>query len=223
MAKRVALTMVERTMARRMLQSAREIPQFSATVEVNFDKVAAWRCRISRERRVSVTALFVWLTARALLKHPRLNAQFDDDAILVHSNVNMAVAIETSEGLVAPVIRKAETLSLSETAEVLKDLTDRATRKRLSLGDFKEATFTISNLGMFGLTRFAPIINPPQAAILAVGAIRRVMQADEEGKPVVSQIVDLTVTADHRVLSGVEVALFLRTLRDSVETAEFVK
>ena len=113
---RLPLNMTQKTMARRMQQSARDIPQFSVSMELDADKLAACRSQINSEienqaRRVSVTALLIWLTARTLLKHPRLNAQFDQDAIIQHNTVSMAVATDTPEGLTAPVIQQAETLS----------------------------------------------------------------------------------------------------------------
>jgi pyruvate dehydrogenase E2 component (dihydrolipoamide acetyltransferase) len=222
---RVPLSMTQKTVAKRMLQSARDIPQFSVSMELNADKLAACRSQINseienQEKRVSVTALLIWLTARTLLKHPRLNAEFDQDAVIQHNTVNMAVATDTPTGLTAPVIQRAETLSVYETADALRDLVARAAQKRLSLGDFKNATFTISNLGMFGVTRFIPLINPPQAAILAVGGPRTTMQTDAEGKLVSTRMMELTVTADHRILDGAEVARFLRTLQESVEGLE---
>jgi len=216
--------MTQKTAARRMLQSARDIPQFSVSMEISADKLAARRSRINadiedKESQISVTALLIWLTARALLEHPRLNARFDADAMIRHDRVNMAVAMDTPEGLTAPVIRRVETLSVYETAEALKDLAGRAAEKRLSLGDFTDATFTISNLGMFGVTAFAPLVNPPQAAILGVGGPRTTVETDANGNLVPAQVMELTVTADHRLLDGAEVARFLRTLRQSVESA----
>ena len=220
--------MTQKTAARRMLQSAREIPQFSVSMEVRADELDALRSRINadiedKESHVSVTTLLIWLTARALLKHPRLNAHFDEDAMIRHESVNMAVAMDTPQGLTAPVIRRAETLSVHETAEALKNLVGRAAEKRLSLSDFTDATFTISNLGMFGVTRFTPLINPPQAAILGVGGPRTTVETDDDGNLVPVEVIELTVTGDHRILDGAEVARFLRTLRESVKGNDAVE
>lgn len=221
---RVPLSMVQKTVARRMLESARDIPQFSVSMEVSADALAACRSRINadvedKENRVSVTALLIWLTARAMSEHPRLNARFDQDAMIRHDSVNMAVAMDTPQGLTAPVIRRAETLTVYETADALRDLVARAAAKRLSLNDFTDATFTISNLGMFGVTRFTPLINPPQSAILGVGGPRTIVQTDDDGNLVPSQVIELTVTGDHRLLDGAEVARFLQTLRQRVDSA----
>jgi len=220
--------MMQKTAARRMLQSARDIPQFSVSMEISADALSAVRNRINaeiedKERQVSVTALLIWLTARALLEHPRLNARFDEDAMIRHDSVNMAVAMDTPQGLTAPVIRRVETLSVHETAAALKDLVGRATAKRLSLSDFADATFTISNLGMFGVTRFTPLVNPPQAAILGVGGPRTTVETDDGGNLVAAQVIELTVTGDHRLLDGAEVARFLRTLRESVKEEDVLE
>ncbi len=222
--RRVPLSMMQKTAARRMLQSARDIPQFSVSTELSADELAAWRSRINapiqqKERQVSVTALLIWLTARALVEHPRLNTRFDDDAMVCHESVNMAVAIDTPEGLTAPVLRRAETLSIYDTAQALKELAARAAAKRLSLSDFTDATFTLSNLGMFGVARFTPLINPPQAAIMGVSGPRKTVQTDGQGNLAAAEVIELTVTADHRLLDGAEVARFLQTLQQRVQEA----
>ena len=218
---RIPLGMAQKTMAKRMLQSARDIPQFSVSWELDADQLAARRARINAEiedegRRVSVTALLIWLTARALGRQPRMNSRFDEDAAIQPAHVNMSVAMDTPYGLVVPVIREAETLSLEETAVALKDLAARAAAKRLTVADFADATFTITNLGMFGVTRFTPLINPPQGAIMGVGGPRTTVRTDAEGRLVAGRVIELTVTADHRILDGAEVARFLQTLGGSV-------
>jgi pyruvate dehydrogenase E2 component (dihydrolipoamide acetyltransferase) len=218
---RVPLGMVQKTMAKRMLQSARDIPQFSVSWELDADELAARRGRINagiadEERRVSVTALLIWLAAQALRRHPRLNSRFDEDAAIQPEHVNMAVAMDTAYGLVAPVIHAAETLSVEQTGAALKELTARALAKRLAMADFADATFTISNLGMFGVTRFTPLINPPQGAIMGVGGARTTVRTDPAGRLVAARVIELTVTADHRILDGAEVARFLQTLGGSV-------
>ena len=163
---RIPLGMAQKTMARRMLQSARDIPQFSVSWELDADQLAARRARINAEiedesQRVSVTALLIWLTAKALGRHPRMNSRFDEDAAIQPEHVNMSVAMDTPYGLVVPVIRMAETLSVEETGVALKELAARAAAKKLGMADYADATFTITNLGMFGVTRFTPLINPP--------------------------------------------------------------
>lgn len=218
---RIRLSMTQKTMAKRMLQSAREIPQFSVSMDLDADDLAAFRARLNegiaeKDSRVSVTALFVWLTSRALLEHPRLNACFDEDAILLHESVNMAVAMDTPQGLTAPVIRGAEALTVQETVAALRDLVTRAAGKRLALSDFVDATFTLSNMGMLGVTRFTPLVNPPQAAILGVSAPRQTVQVDADGRLVPARVLEVSVTGDHRVLDGAAVARFLQKLNESI-------
>jgi len=226
-AERVPLNMIQKTAAKRMLQSARDIPQFSVSVELDADRLGVWRRRINSVSKndgeqISVTGLLIWLVARTLVLHPRLNAQFDGDAMLQHKTVNMAVAVDTREGLVVPVIHQAEKLSVYETAATLKDLVTRAAAKRLVLSDFANATFTISNLGMLGVKRFTPLINPPQAAIMGVGAPQYIMQKDSAGNLIPVQVMEVTVTADHRILDGAEVARFLRSLQENMGNDSWV-
>ena len=218
---RVPLNMTRKTMARRMEQSAREIPQFAVSAELDADELMAGRSRINAaaaagEERVSVTAMLVWLAARALRRHPLLNARFEQDAALLHDAVNVAVAMDTPDGLKAPVIRQAGALTPVEIARSLKDLSVRAGSKRLAMGDFADATFTISNLGMFGVARFIPLVNPPQAAILGVGGLRTGVKLAEDGRLVPAKTLELTVAADHRILDGVAVARFLETIKEYV-------
>lgn len=222
---RVPLNMIQKTAAKRMLQSAQEVPQFSISRELDADELAALRSRINagieqKEDRVSFTALLISLTAKALMKHPRVNGQFDGDAVIQNDFVNMAVAMDTPQGLTVPVIHGADTLTVHEIAKALKDLIGRATRGRLSMKDFANATFTMSNLGMLGVARFTPLINPPQAAIMGVGAPRDSIRRDSEGGLAPAKVMEVTVTADHRVLDGAEVARFLQTLQDGVREME---
>jgi pyruvate dehydrogenase E2 component (dihydrolipoamide acetyltransferase) len=225
---RIPLNMTRKTMARRMEQSAREIPQFAVTVELDADELTAGRTLINatvaaNEKRVSVTAMLVWLAARALGKHPLMNARFEQDAALLQEEVHVAVAMETPDGLKAPVIRQAGALTPVEIARALNDLTVRAGSKRLTMRDFADATFTISNLGMFGVTRFIPLVNPPQAAILGVGGLRTGVKLSEDGLLVPAKTIELTVAADHRLLDGTTVARFLQTIQKYVSQVSLGK
>lgn len=222
---RTKLNMTQKTMAKRMTQSAQEIPQFAVSMQLNADALAAHRNSLNqgiedRQDRISVTALLTWLTAKALRKHPAVNAQFDGDAVIVHEDINIALAISTSYGLTAPVIRKADTLSIPETASAVRELAERATNKKLVLDDFKDATFTISNLGMMGVSSFTPLVNPPQAAIMGIGGPQTTVKTDADGNLVPAKTIEVTVSADHRVLDGAAVAGFLQTLQKMVEEGE---
>jgi pyruvate dehydrogenase E2 component (dihydrolipoamide acetyltransferase) len=224
---RTPLSMTQKTVAKRMMASARDIPQFSVSVDLDADALAAMRSRInsmdeSVGRRASSTVILICLAARALVKHPRLNAEFDSDSIIQHDSVNIAVAMATPQGLTAPVIRRAETLTVFETADAMKDLVMRAKDRRLMMSDFVGATFTLSSLAMFGATRFTPLINPPQAAIMGVSAPRDSMRTDADGLLMPARVMEVTVTADHRILDGAKVARFLKTLKESVKKEEIV-
>lgn len=222
---RIPLSMAQKTMAKRMLESAREIPQFSVSRDLDGDRLAAIREEINagigkEGLRVSVTALLLWLSAQALKKHPRLNSRFDGDAVIQFSNVNLAVAMDTPYGLVVPVIRKVDDLTVAETGQALKELAARAAAKRLSISDFTDGTFTVSNLGMMGVTAFQPMVNPPQCAILGIAAPRVAVRLAPDGSVVPVRLIGVTVAADHRIVDGAEVARFLETLAASVEETQ---
>ncbi len=213
--------MTQKTMAKRMTQSAQEIPQFAVSMMMNADALFLQRNKLNAEAgnpddRVSVTAMLVWLTARALRSYPAMNAQFDGDGVIVHEDINIALAMTTPDGLTAPVIRQADRLSIHETVKAMNDLVSRAEKKRLVLDDFKNATFTISNLGMMGVARFIPLVNPPQAAIMGVGGPQTIVETDADGKLKPVRVIEVTVSADHRVLDGAAVARFLQTLQKIV-------
>jgi pyruvate dehydrogenase E2 component (dihydrolipoamide acetyltransferase) len=219
---RIPLTMIQKTAARRMLQSAREVPQFSVSMDLDAGELADLRKQINadnadEEKRVSFTALLIWLTAKALRKHPRVNGRFDEDAILQFDFVNVAIAVDTPNGLTVPVIHGADTLSVYEIAVALREKVGKAAARRLRLGDFADPTITISNLGMLGVSRFTPLINPPQAAIIGIGAPMKGVLMNDDGSLRSVQTIDLTVTGDHRILDGAEVSRFLQTVRMSVK------
>jgi pyruvate dehydrogenase E2 component (dihydrolipoamide acetyltransferase) len=151
------------------------------------------------------------LVARALLKHPRLNASWTADGILLHDRVNMGVAIAVNDGVVAAVIPNAHSASIAEIAIQRRDVAERARAGKLRPADIADATFTISNLGMYQVDQFSAIITPPQAAILAVGGITDRVVA-MEGKAAVRPRMTLTLSCDHRVADGARAALFLRDL-----------
>jgi pyruvate dehydrogenase E2 component (dihydrolipoamide acetyltransferase) len=154
--------------------------------------------------------------AAALRAHPRLNAAFVDGAITLNDAVNVGLAVAVEDGLVVPVVQRADELSLREIAARHQDLVARARAGRLRPEDVRGGTFTLSNLGMYGVDRFSAIINPPQAAILAVGRIaERVVPVN--GQPAVRSMMDLTLSCDHRVVDGVRGAQFLATLAELIE------
>jgi pyruvate dehydrogenase E2 component (dihydrolipoamide acetyltransferase) len=165
--------------------------------------------------RITHTDLLVALAARVLLKHPRLNASWNAEGIRLHDHVNMGIAIAVNDGVVAAVIPNAHAASLAEISVQRRDIAERARAGKLRPADIADATFTLSNLGMYQVDQFSAIITPPQAAILAVGGIvERVIAL--QGQPAVLPMMTVTVSCDHRVADGARAALFLSDLADAL-------
>ncbi len=222
-------TSLGRIMAERTTQSWTTVPHFFVSRDIDTSGLDKYRERVvseiesSHEIRVTHTDLLVALVARALLKHPRLNASWSSEGIHLHEYVNMGVAIAVNDGVVAAVIHNAHAASLAEIAMQRRDVAERARAGKLRPADISSATFTISNLGMYKVDQFSAIITPPQAAILAVGRIAdRVVAV--EGKPAVRPVMTLTVSCDHRVADGARAALFLDDLAEAMrEPAKVLK
>ncbi len=210
-----------RLMAERTTQSWTTVPHFFVSREIDATALNAYRQKIIGEvepghnLRVTHTDLLVALTARVLLKHPRLNASYTAEGIRLHDHVHMGVAIAVDEGVVAAVIPNAHSASLAEIAQQRRDIAERARVGKLRPADIAGATFTISNLGMYKVDHFTAIIIPPQAAILAVGTIvDRVVAVG--GRPEILPMITLTLSSDHRVADGARAAMFLNDLAESI-------
>jgi len=218
-----------RIMAERTTQSWTTVPHFFVTREIEATGLNQYRDRVvadiesSHQVRITHTDLLVALTARVLLKHPRLNASWSAEGIRLHDHVNMGIAIAVNDGVVAAVVPNAHAASLAEIAIGRRDVAERARAGKLRPADIADATFTISNLGMYKVDQFSAIITLPQAAILAVGGIAdRVVAVN--GQPAVRSMMTLTVSCDHRVADGARAALFLSELADAVrDPAKFLR
>jgi pyruvate dehydrogenase E2 component (dihydrolipoamide acetyltransferase) len=212
------LTKLRATIARR-LTAAWQVPVFQLTVSADMtlanDLVDRAR-ELNPGVRVTVTDLLTKICAMALTRHPNVNVQFTDEALLKFTTANVGIAVAAPTGLVVPVIHRAERLSLSETAQARTDLVERARDGKLHQADLEEGTFTISNLGMFGVEQFTAILNPPQAAILAVGATEQ-RPVVRDGEIVARPMMTVTLTVDHRAVDGAEAADFVRTVKSFVE------
>jgi pyruvate dehydrogenase E2 component (dihydrolipoamide acetyltransferase) len=222
-------TSLGRIMAERTTQSWTTVPHFFVTRDVDATALNHYREQIvdevesTKKIRVTHTDLLVAMVSRVLLKHPRLNASWSAEGIHLHNHVNMGVAIAVNDGVVAAVIHNAHTASLPEIAIQRRDVAERARAGKLRPADLTDATFTISNLGMYGVDQFSAIITPPQAAILAVGAIADKVVA-LEGKPAVRPMMTLTVSCDHRVADGARAATFLSDLAQALsDPAKFLE
>jgi pyruvate dehydrogenase E2 component (dihydrolipoamide acetyltransferase) len=220
----VPLEGMRRTIAERMAESYRTAPHITLTVTVDmgaFEKARAQlnaKADASGAPRVSVTALLVKAVAWTLRHHPWLNSTLSEDEIRLLPEINVGVAVALEDGLIVPVVREADVKSVSDIAADVKALTTRARENRLRTSDVAGGTFTVSNLGPFGIDAFTAIINPPEVAILAVGAIRSRFVPDDEGQPIARPLMGMTLSADHRIVDGATAARFLRDLREALET-----
>jgi pyruvate dehydrogenase E2 component (dihydrolipoamide acetyltransferase) len=216
----IPLTRIRRVTAQRLTESA-AVPHFYLTGVVDAERLLALRADINAaltrsDERVSVTDLLVRACAVALRAHPLLNSSWAGDSILRHGGIHIGVAVATEAGLVVPVVRDADRKGVREIATDARSLAERAHAGTLSLQELSGGTFTISNLGMYGVDHFTAIINPPEAAILAVGAATPTPVA-RDGEVVVRSVMKMTLSVDHRVVDGAPAAAFLRELIDVVE------
>jgi pyruvate dehydrogenase E2 component (dihydrolipoamide acetyltransferase) len=217
----VPLDGMRRTVARRLTESARDIPHFPLTIDVEIDALLATRTRINsllepRGIKVSVNDLVIKAAALALRQVPEANASFTPEGIALHRHADISMAVAVDGGLITPIIRKAEQKGLAEIALEAKDLAERARNRKLKPEEFQGGTFSISNLGMFGIRQFGSIINPPQGAILSVGAgeARAVVR---DGQIIIRTLMTVTLTCDHRVIDGAIGARWLAAFRALVE------
>ncbi len=213
----IPLTGYRKTSAERLARGFREAPHASVSMLVDMTRVVGMREELRRRGvDVSYTAIFVKAVSRALREHPEVNATYEDGVVKVWGDVNVCVAVSTEDGLTAPVVRNADRLGLEELSEAIENLAEKARSKRLGREDVEGGTFTVTNLGMFGVDSFTPVINPPQAAILAVGRIvRRPVVVGDSVE--VRETAQLTLSFDHRVLDGVPAARFLSRVRELLE------
>jgi pyruvate dehydrogenase E2 component (dihydrolipoamide acetyltransferase) len=214
-------TTLGRLMAERTTQSWTTVPHFFVTREIDASALNAYRDKLISEMepahglRITHTDLLVALTSRVLLKHPRLNSSWSAQGIQLHEHVNMGVAIAVNDGVVAAVIPNAHAASLAEIAKQRRDVAERARAGKLRPADITDATFTISNLGMYNVDQFTAIITPPQTAILAVGGISDHVVA-VDGKPAIRPMIILTLSSDHRAIDGARAAMFMNDLAQAI-------
>jgi len=218
----IPLTAMRRTIATRLQQSFQQSPHIFFDAHIDATALEALRARANEHLptdapRVSVTAIIAKACAWALGRNPMLNARLEGDDIVLLSEINLGIAVALDDGLIVPVVREAPRKGLAQLAAEIADLAERARANRLRPDDVAEGTFTISNLGMFGVDRFTAILNPPQVGILAVSATRKQVVPDENDRPVVRPMLTVTLSADHRVVDGAVAARFLKDLRDGLE------
>jgi pyruvate dehydrogenase E2 component (dihydrolipoamide acetyltransferase) len=214
------LSSMRATIARRLTESSQSIPHYRLVMDIDVGPLFAKRAElVEAGKKVSINDLLVRAVALALAEHEMVNAQFDGESVLHFDHADVAIAVATPTGLVTPILRSADTKSVEEVARESRELADRARAGKLAREEITGGTFTISNLGMFGVRQFDAIINPPQVAILAVGAAsERVVVRD--GAPAVAQILTVTLSSDHRIVDGAVGGAFLETLRRQIEAPD---
>jgi pyruvate dehydrogenase E2 component (dihydrolipoamide acetyltransferase) len=213
------LSSMRKTIARRLTE-AWQAPVFQLGVSVDMERAQAVRAKLvelhTDGAKPTLSDLLTKVCAAALMRHRTVNALYRETAIELHPTANVGIAVAIPKGLVVPVIRSAERLSVQEIADARAELVDRARNGRLQQADLEGGTFTISNLGMFGIERFVAVLNPPQAAILAVGSVEDKVVV-VEGQPTVRPRMELTLTCDHRAVDGATGAEFLTSVKAFLE------
>lgn len=217
---RVPFTSIQRITGQRLARSHVEIPSVTSFAQADVTSLLAAResLNASGGLKISLNDLTVRACAKALAANPRVNAVVDGDGLILKGNIDIGIAVATETGLLVPVLRDADRLSLPEQSRRSRDLAERARTRRLRPEEFEGGTFTVSNIGMYGISAFTPIINPPQVGILGVGAVEERLALDLDGRPVVRKVLNLCFTFDHRALDGAESSAFLAALRDLLES-----
>ena len=212
---------IQRLIARRMAETKATVPDFEVELDAVMDRAIAMRAELKEvaddEVVPSLNDFVVKACAMALRRHPRVNASYADGHFKLHGRVNIGVAVASEDALIVPVVRDADAKSLGAIAGETRRLAARVRAGEITPPELAGGTFTVSNLGMFGMTAIRPVINLPQAAILGVGAIREVL-ARVEGEIVDRQTMTLTLTADHRILYGADAARFLSEVKTLLES-----
>jgi pyruvate dehydrogenase E2 component (dihydrolipoamide acetyltransferase) len=215
----VPLTQIRKTIAKRLAESIGPVPTFYLTADLDVERVADMRSAMASQGdafRLSFNDVLLKIVATALTQHPEVNAHWMGDRIRYYNRVHIGVAVAVEDGLITPVIFDAQTKGLRQIADEVRALADRARARKLTPEQYTGATFSVSNLGMFGIEQFTAIINPPETAILAVGAVES-RPVVFDGAVVVRRRMRVTMSCDHRVIDGATGARFLQTLRQLVE------
>ncbi len=212
-------TQIRQTIAKRLVTSIGPVPHFFLTIDIEMDRAAEMRKNINAldaDLKISVNDIIIKVAAAALIQHPQVNASFQEKFIRYYERADIGVAVAIEDGLITPVIRAADQKSLSQIAGEVRELAERARTKKLKPEEYMGASFSISNLGMFGIDEFTAVINPPEGAILAVGAMTP-KPVVRDNEIVVKQMMRVTMSCDHRVIDGATGAKFLQTFKKILE------
>jgi pyruvate dehydrogenase E2 component (dihydrolipoamide acetyltransferase) len=212
-------TEIRKTIARRLVTSLGPVPHFFLTTEIEMDRAAEMRRGINAldtDLKISINDVIIKVAAAALIQHPEVNASFQEKFVRYYERAHVGVAVAIEDGLITPVVRAADQKSLSQIAAEVRELAERARSRRLKPEEYTGATFSISNLGMFGIDEFTAVINPPEGAILAVGAMSP-KPVVRDNEIVIRQMMRVTMSCDHRVIDGATGAKFLQTFKKILE------
>jgi pyruvate dehydrogenase E2 component (dihydrolipoamide acetyltransferase) len=214
----VAVSQMRKAIARRLSESKNGAPHFYLTMSINMDKVIEARKVMNdiSPVKISVNDIVVKAVAASLRQHPKVNSSWLGDKIRMNHHIHIGVAVAIEDGLIVPVVKFADNKTISHISAEVKELADKAKNKKLQPNEFEGSTFTISNLGMFGIDQFTAIINPPESCILAVGAAKETVIV-ENGQMKVASIMKVTLSCDHRSVDGAVGSAFLQTLKDMLE------
>ena len=210
---------IRQTIAKRLVTSRGPVTHFFLTTEIEMDRAAEMRKGINAldpDLKISINDIIIKVAAAALIQHPQVNASFQDKIVRYYEHADIGVAVAIEDGLITPVVRAADQKSLSQIAAEVRELAERARTKRLKPEEYTGATFSVSNLGMFGIDEFTAVINPPEGAILAIGAMSA-KPVVRENEIVIRQMMRVTMSCDHRVIDGATGAKFLQTFKKILE------
>jgi pyruvate dehydrogenase E2 component (dihydrolipoamide acetyltransferase) len=210
---------IRKTIAKRLVTSLGPVPHFFLTSEIEMDRAAEMRRGINAldpDLKISINDVIIKVTAAALIQHPEVNASFQEKVVRYYEHADIGVAVAIEDGLITPVVRAADQKSLSQIAAEVRELAERARSRKLKPEEYTGASFSISNLGMFGIDEFTAVINPPEGAILAVGAMTA-KPVVRDNEIVIRQMMRVTMSCDHRVIDGATGAKFLQTFKKILE------
>jgi pyruvate dehydrogenase E2 component (dihydrolipoamide acetyltransferase) len=210
---------IRQTIAKRLVTSLGPVPHFFLTTEIEMDRAAEMRKGINAldpDLKISINDIIIKVAAAALVQHPQVNASYQEKIVRYYEQADIGVAVAIEDGLITPVVRAANQKSLSQIAAEVRELAERARSKRLKPEEYTGATFSVSNLGMFGIDEFTAVINPPEGAILAIGAMNA-KPVVRDNEIVIRQMMRVTMSCDHRVIDGATGAKFLQTFKKILE------
>lgn len=215
----IPFTQKRKIIAERMVESKFTAPHYYLNLSIDFENIIKARKEyfINNQTKISINSIIMKIVAVALKNMPEINVSIKNKSIIKHSNVDIGLAVAQEDGLITPIVRSCDQKGIKEIDNELKDLINRARNNTLSKNEYTNATFTISNLGNYGIESFTAIINPPASAILAIGSIQRKPIVDENDIIIVKNIAEFTLSCDHRVIDGAVGAEFLKTIKDYIE------